>query len=151
MGEEGGHGPDVLQRKDAGDQLSEADLGKIKPGVSKSPVGWFEAIRTEKPYPIKAIIWAGNPYVLWPGLSRLKDALKNVEVIAHLEIWKNDTSLVSDYVFPSAHGVEYGEINRSTEDRRALWIQKMIDPPGMPDRTCISGSNWGNDSGFRRF
>jgi anaerobic selenocysteine-containing dehydrogenase/Fe-S-cluster-containing dehydrogenase component len=113
-----------------GTSLSEADLGKIKPGVSKSPVGWFDAIRTGKPYPIKAVIWAGNPYGLWPGLSRLKDGLKNVEVIAHLEIWKNDTSLVSDYVFPSAHGVEYGEINRSTEDRRALWIQKMIDPPG---------------------
>ncbi|MDI6756209.1 MAG: molybdopterin-dependent oxidoreductase, partial [Thermodesulfobacteriota bacterium] len=113
-----------------GTSLSEADLGKIKPGISKSPLGWVESMRTGKPYPIKAVIWAGNPYGLWPGLSKLKEGLPNVELIAHLEIWKNDTSCISDYVFPSAHGVEYGEINRSTEDRRALWIRKMIDPPG---------------------
>ncbi|MBU1206532.1 MAG: molybdopterin-dependent oxidoreductase [Proteobacteria bacterium] len=113
-----------------GTSLSEADLGKIKPGLSKSPIGWMESIGTGKPYPIKTIIWAGNPFGLWPGLSRLKEGLKNVELIAHLEIWRNDTSYVSDYVFPSAHGVEYGEINRSTEDRRALWIRQMIEPPG---------------------
>jgi anaerobic selenocysteine-containing dehydrogenase/Fe-S-cluster-containing dehydrogenase component len=113
-----------------GTSLSEADLGKNKPGIAKSPLGWFDAVATGKPYPLKALIWAGNPFGLWPGLSRFKEGLKNLEVIAHLEIWKNDTSFVSDYVFPSAHGVEYGEVNRSTEDRRALWIRKMIDPPG---------------------
>ena len=114
-----------------GTSLSEADLGKgLKPGIAKSPLGWFDAVVTGKPYPIKALIWAGNPFGLWPGLSRFKEGLKNLEVIAHLEIWKNDTSFVSDYIFPSAHGVEYGEVNRSTEDRRALWIRKMIDPPG---------------------
>jgi len=113
-----------------GTSLAEADLGKTKPGLSKSPLGWIESMSAGRPNPIKAIIWAGNPFGLWPGLSKLKEGLKQVELIGHLELWRNDTSYVSDYIFPSAHGVEYGEINRSTEDRRALWIRKMIDPPG---------------------
>lgn len=108
----------------------ESPEGIRRPGISLNPVGWIEAICTGKPYPIKAMIWAGNPCGLWPGLYRLKDGLKNLEVIAHLDIWRNDTSYASDYVFPSAHGVECGEINRSTEDRKAMWIPKLIDPPG---------------------
>lgn len=113
-----------------GISVQESPGGIKKLGVNKSAVGWLETICTGKPYPIKAMIWAGNPYGLWPGLPKVREGLKNLEVIAHLEIWRNDTSYISDYVFPSAHGIEVGEINRSTEDRKAIWIKKLIDPPG---------------------
>ncbi|MEQ9360192.1 MAG: molybdopterin dinucleotide binding domain-containing protein, partial [Rhodospirillales bacterium] len=47
-----------------------------------------------------------------------------------IELFANETSAYADYVLPAATGVEKGEISRASEDRRVVWIDKVIEPPG---------------------
>ena len=66
----------------------------------------------------------------WTGQAEVREAFQQLEVVAHLELFANDTSAWADYVFPAATGIEAGECNRGNDDRRVVWIDKLIEPPG---------------------
>ena len=101
-----------------------------KPMIRKSPIGWTEAMRIGKPYPLKAMIACNNPLAQWPDQAEARDALKALDLLVHIELFPNETTAFADYVLPAAGGIEKGEIGRSNDDRRVVWIDKMIDPPG---------------------
>jgi anaerobic selenocysteine-containing dehydrogenase len=108
----------------------EARRAPCRPAVRRSPAGWIEAMRSDRPYPIRALIMTGNPLSLWPGQAALREGLDRQEVVAHIELFPSESSAWADYVLPAATGIEAGEINRYAEDRRVVWIEKVIDPPG---------------------
>lgn len=101
-----------------------------RPMVRRSPAGWTEAMRVGKPYPIRALIACNNPMSNWPGQEVAREAFRALDLLVHIELFENETSAFADYVLPVATGIEKGEIGRSTDDRRVVWIDKMIDPPG---------------------
>lgn len=101
-----------------------------KPRIRTSPTGWGEAMLTSKPYPLKALIANNNPMALWPDQKRTRDALSALDLLVHIDLFLNETSAYADYVLPVATGIEKGEIGRACEDRRVVWIDKMIEPPG---------------------
>ena len=101
-----------------------------RPMVRRSPAGWFEAMRQGRPYPIKALISGNNPMSNWPGQEPAREALRALELVVHIDLFENETSAFADYVLPCATGIEKGDIGRSTDDRRVVWIDKMIEPPG---------------------
>jgi len=101
-----------------------------RPGHRKSPTGWIDVMLTDRPYPIKALIATGNPLATWPGQARLREALERLDLIVYMELFPHETSYHADYVFPMACGVEAGDVNRSNDDRRVGWTEKLVDPPG---------------------
>jgi anaerobic selenocysteine-containing dehydrogenase/Fe-S-cluster-containing dehydrogenase component len=101
-----------------------------RPAVRYNVTGWTDAITTGKPYPIKAMIACNNPLTQWPDQSTVRQAMKELELIVHIDLFENETSAFADYVLPVATGIEKGEIGRGNEDRRIVWIDQMIDPPG---------------------
>jgi len=101
-----------------------------KPKIRKSPSGWTEAMRTGRPYPVKAMISCNNPFGQWPGQTEVREAFLALDLIVHIELFANETSAFADYVLPAAAGIEKGEIGRTNDDRRIVWIDRMIDPPG---------------------
>ncbi|MGE5129016.1 MAG: molybdopterin-dependent oxidoreductase, partial [Sphingomonadaceae bacterium] len=101
-----------------------------KPRVRRSPTGWTEAMARGKPYPIKALIACNNPMSLWPGQDAARAAFSALDLLVHIELFPNETSAFADYVLPAATGIEKGEIGRGNDDRRIVWIDKMIEPPG---------------------
>jgi len=104
---------------------------KIKhPKVRLSPAGWTDAMLHGKPYPIKALIACNNPLAQWPGQDAARAAFSALDLMVHIELFANETSAYADYLLPAASGIEKGEIGRSNDDRRIVWIDKMIDPPG---------------------
>ena len=76
------------------------------------------------------MISSSNPLAQWPDQNNVRDALKNLDLLVHIELFQNETSAFADYVLPAATGIEKGEIGRSNDDRRIVWIDKLIDPPG---------------------
>ena len=36
----------------------------------------------------------------------------------------------ADYVLPAAPAIEAGDIGRANDDRRIVWVDRLIDPPG---------------------
>jgi anaerobic selenocysteine-containing dehydrogenase/Fe-S-cluster-containing dehydrogenase component len=101
-----------------------------KPKLRTSPVGWVEAMRTGAPYPLRALIACNNPMSLWPDQSATREGLSALDLLVHIDLFANETSAYADYVLPAATGIEKGEVGRACEDRRVVWIDKMIEPPG---------------------
>ncbi len=101
-----------------------------RPRIRTSPTGWTEAMLTGEPYPLKALIANNNPMALWPEQERTRKALSALDLLVHIDLFQNETSAYADYVLPVATGIEKGEISRASEDRRIVWIDRMIDPPG---------------------
>lgn len=102
-----------------------------KPRVRTSPTGWVDAMRTSQPYALKALIACNNPMSLWPDQKETRDGINALDLLVHIDIFPNETSAYADYVLPAATGIEKGEVGRACEDRRVVWIDQMIDPPGI--------------------
>ncbi|MCW5576426.1 MAG: molybdopterin-dependent oxidoreductase, partial [Burkholderiales bacterium] len=98
--------------------------------VRRSPAGWTDAMLHGKPYPLRALIACNNPLAQWPGQDKARAAFESLDLLVHIELFPNETSAYADYVLPVATGIEKGEIGRSNDDRRIVWIDKMIEPPG---------------------
>ncbi len=101
-----------------------------RPRVRRSPTGWTEAMARGQPYPIRALIACNNPMSLWPGQDAAREAFAALDLVVHIELFANETSAYADYVLPAATGIEKGEIGRGNDDRRIVWIDKLIEPPG---------------------
>lgn len=101
-----------------------------RPMVSTNPTGWLDAMTGGDPYPMRALITANNPLTAWPDQGRVREAFKALDLLVHIELFRNETSAFADYILPAATGVEKGEIGRASEDRRVIWIDRVVDPPG---------------------
>ncbi len=101
-----------------------------RPKLRSSPVGWIEAMTEGRPYPLRALIACNNPAALWPAQDEARRGLAALELLVHIAVFPNETSAYADYVLPAATGIEKGEIGRACEDRRIVWIDRMMDPPG---------------------
>ena len=101
-----------------------------RPRVRRSPTGWTEAMARGRPYPIRALIACNNPMAQWPGQDAAREAFRALDLLVHIELFANETSAFADYLLPAATGIEKGEIGRANDDRRIVWIDKMIEPPG---------------------
>lgn len=99
--------------------------------VGANPALWFDAMLDSTPYPIRALITSNNPLMHWPNQKRARQAVNCLDLVVHLELFKNATSKYSDYVLPMASGIEKGGTTRFAEDRRVVWNDRLIDPPGQ--------------------
>ena len=66
----------------------------------------------------------------WPNQDRVRRAFGALDLLVHVDLFHNETSNWADYILPAATGIEKGEIGRASEDRRIVWIDKAVDPPG---------------------
>ena len=101
-----------------------------RPAVRKTPTGWLKAMSEHKPYPVTALIASNNPLSHWPGQTGTRKALEALELLVYIDLFPTETSAFADYVLPAATGIEKGEIGRANDDRRIVWIDRMMAPPG---------------------
>mgnify|MGYP006140567785 CR=1 FL=1 len=101
-----------------------------KPKIGSNSVTWLDAIQHHDPYPLRAVITSNNPMMAWPNQTRVRDAFKDLDLLVHIDLFSNETSDYADYVLPAATGIEKGEISRASEDRRIVWLDKVLPPPG---------------------
>jgi len=101
-----------------------------KPMIGSNSVSWLNAIEHHDPYPLRAVITSNNPMMAWPNQDRVRAVFKQLDLMVHIDLFMNETSHFADYVLPAATGIEKGEISRAAEDRRIVWIDKSLPPPG---------------------
>ena len=98
--------------------------------LGRNPSSWVEAMNGNSPYPIRALITGNNPLGQWPDQNKVRESIESLDLLVHLELFKNATSNFADYVLPMASGIEKGGTTRFAEDRRVVWNDRLIDPPG---------------------
>lgn len=101
-----------------------------QPAIPNGIPGWQQAAIEASPYPLRALITSNNPVGQWPNEQRTREALMAMDLVVHIELFKNATSAEADYVLPAASGIEKGGITRLAEDRRIGWNEAAITPPG---------------------
>ena len=110
--------------------IPEARKAPAREAIGKNPSSWMEAMQCGTPYPLKALITSNNPLGQWPNQNRVREIIQSLDLMVHLELFKNATSAYADYVLPMASGIEKGGTTRFAEDRRIVWNDRLIDPPG---------------------
>ena len=102
----------------------------MRPSIGANPARWFDAMLKNDPYPLRALITSNNPLTHWPDQKRAREAVQSLDLVVHLELFRNATSRFADYLLPMASGIEKGGTTRFAEDRRVIWNDRLIDPPG---------------------
>jgi anaerobic selenocysteine-containing dehydrogenase len=75
--------------------------------TSAQPNLVWQAMLTDKPYPIRSlIVMATNPLLTQADSSLIYDALKSLDLLVVLELFQTPTSMLADYVMPSAGALE---------------------------------------------
>ncbi|MGB1257788.1 MAG: molybdopterin-dependent oxidoreductase, partial [Thiolinea sp.] len=103
---------------------------EMVPAINKSPAGWLDAMLGEDVYPLKALITGNNPLGQWPNQNKARRAVANLDLVVHMDLYLNETSQYADYVLPMVSGAEKGGPARLAEDRRIVWNDRMMEPPG---------------------
>lgn len=89
-----------------------------------------EAILSNQPYPIKAMIICGsNPILTWPNAEKTKKALKNIEFLVVMDLFLTETAKLAQIVLPSATYLERTELcdqRRYALDGRLELFEKVI-------------------------
>ncbi|MBI9045064.1 MAG: molybdopterin-dependent oxidoreductase [Anaerolineaceae bacterium] len=85
----------------AGGRLPRRYLTSVHPNLL------WQAILTEDPYPIRALITMGsNPLSSQADTKMIAEALNDLDLLVVLELTKTPTSILADYVLPIAGGLE---------------------------------------------
>lgn len=95
----------------------------------------IDAILTEKPYPLKALlIVGGNPLVNWPESNTVKKAFEKLAFILVVDIFMTDTAKMADIVLPAASHLETENLRDGYFNHECLPLiaksNRVVDPIG---------------------
>ncbi len=92
----------------------------------------IDAILYEKPYPVRVLfVQSGNPAVTMMGSQRVREALKKLDCLVMIDMFKNKTSEFAHLILPAASCFEKTQINRAYVRNCFIMLQqKVIEPLG---------------------
>jgi anaerobic selenocysteine-containing dehydrogenase len=91
-----------------------------------------EAILSEKPYPIKAMMVVGaNPIQQYPNTNKVKKALEKLDLLVVIDLFMTETAEIADLVLPASTFFEKEEICHSIHLALTKFLQvskRVIEP-----------------------
>lgn len=92
----------------------------------------IDAILEEKPYPIKMLfVQSGNPAVTMMDSERVREALKKLDFLVMIDMFKNKTAEYAHVILPACSCFEKTQINRAYIRNSFIMLQrKIIEPLG---------------------
>ena len=94
-----------------------------------------DAILTEKPYPIKALLaLKGNPLVNWPNTHKVRKAFEKLDFLLVQDMFMTDTAKMAHLFLPGASDLETEDLREGYFDHGCLPMiakaNKVIEPMG---------------------
>lgn len=91
-----------------------------------------DAILTEKPYPVKAMMVVGaNPVQQYPNTNKVKKALEKLDMLVVIDLFMTETAKMADIVLPASTFFEKEEICHSIHLALNKFLQvskRVIEP-----------------------
>jgi anaerobic selenocysteine-containing dehydrogenase len=103
--------------------------GRASPKMFAHPWLTFEAIRTGKPYPVRALLaHANNSLISMPDAGHVYEALKHIEFFVYMDFFKSPTAEFADILLPAALWPELDSYYPFPEfgDQALLCQQKVV-------------------------
>lgn len=94
-----------------------------------------DAILTEKPYPIRALLaLKGNPLVNWPNTNKVKKAFEKLDFLLVQDMFMTDTAKMAHLFLPGASDLETEDFREGYFDHGCLPMiaksNRVIEPMG---------------------
>jgi len=86
-------------------------------------------IRSQKPYPIRAMLAFGLNYRMWPGSDFAMESFKKLDFLVDVDLFMTDTAKLADVVLPACSSYERSELKFYPE-KRIRWTRPAIKPLG---------------------
>jgi anaerobic selenocysteine-containing dehydrogenase len=86
-------------------------------------------IRSEKPYPVRAMLGFGLNHRLWPGSDFMAEGLQKLEFLGVVDLFMTDTARLADLVLPACTSFERSELKMYSE-KHVIWTTPAIEPLG---------------------
>jgi len=84
-------------------------------------------IRTQKPYPVRALVGFGLNYRMWPGSDYMKESLGMIDFLVNIDLFMTDSAKMADIVLPACSSFERSELKTYPEGF-VIWTQPVISP-----------------------
>jgi anaerobic selenocysteine-containing dehydrogenase len=123
-------------------------------GGERQVMSVIDAILTEKPYPIKALIVEGcNPMLTFPETDIIEKALKELEFLVVIDIVMNETARLADIVLPAAFCLEVKELKdyRNTGASMVAVGEQAIEPIGNCKADWEIWAELGRNMGYEEY
>lgn len=91
-------------------------------------IGLMDAILTEKPYPMKALlVTAANPVLTNARADKVIEAFKSLELLVVKDLFMTETAELADYVIPAASYLEREELHYQGRFHCVMLSKKVTD------------------------
>ena len=80
-------------------------------------------------YPLRAMLAFGLNYRMWPGSDYMRDALKKLDFLVDIDLFRTDTAKLADIILPACSSFERSELKFYAQ-RYVIWTQPAITPLG---------------------
>lgn len=87
-------------------------------------------IRSQQPYPVRAMLAFGLNYRMWPGSDFMKQSLEKLDFLVDVDLFMTDTAKLADIVLPACSSFERSEL-KFYSDQFVLWTNPVIKPLGQ--------------------
>jgi len=100
---------------------------KLDVSLPVGPDYFAESILTGKPYPLKAIVTAGNPILGCSNTNKVKEAFRKLEFYVYTGLFMEEAAYYADIILPACSGFEMETVYMRRDDRAIRW-QKQVVP-----------------------
>jgi len=115
------------------EQWAETPAGPLKVIGGALPAHALAPLIAEAVDPIRAlIVLSGNPVLSMPGEDALRAALPQLELLVHVDLFRNATGEYADYILPAADWLERPECNLSANGMQPrpflMSVDRVVEP-----------------------
>jgi len=104
------------------------------PSAPALPVGpdyFAQAILTGQPYPLRAVVTAGNPLMSSANSHKVREAFRQLEFYVYTGLFMEESAYYADLVLPVCSGFEMETVYMRRDDRAIRWQAQVVPRVGM--------------------
>lgn len=115
----------------------ETKWGAYRPTVGMMPAALLADLIDDDEEPLRAlIVVAGNPALSIGGSARLQDALRSLDLLVTIDLYRNATGELAHYVLPATDQFEREDLNIFVQGVQKTpyvqWTDKVTEAEGEP-------------------
>ena len=125
--------PAAVDRSEA--SFVDTKWGRYRPTVGMTPSALLADMIEDADEPLRAlVVVAGNPALSVGGSARLQQALSSLDLLVSIDLYRNATGELADFVLPATDQFEREDINtfvQGVQGRPYLqWTGRVAEPDG---------------------
>jgi formate dehydrogenase len=120
-----------VDRSDA--SFVQTKWGPYRPAVGMMPAALLADLMEDDDEPLRAlVVVAGNPALSIGGSARLQEALESLDLLVTIDLYRNATGQLADYVLPATDQFEREDLNTFVQGVQRTpfvqWTPRVTEP-----------------------